>query len=111
MNKRPAPRSADHIRADDDIAELARYTRGEVVAAIDRKRERIRRLVDAEILPLQRADLLGADECQSELAFVDPLAGQHLARERDRSFELGLCAAAVDDLDVDHRAYFFRCVP
>src|SRR5436305_2822602 len=111
MHERAAPGVADNVGTDDDVAELARKARRQVVAAVDRKRERIRRLVDAEMIALQCADLLGIDERQAELAFFDSLRFEHVTCERDRCVDVGFRGGSIDDLDVDHAHHLRRCVP
>ncbi len=46
----PPPLVADDLRADDDVAERARNAVGELVEAVDRKREHVGLLVDPEML-------------------------------------------------------------
>jgi predicted TIM-barrel fold metal-dependent hydrolase len=58
MNQRPAPGVAHDLRADDDVAQLPRHSGRDRLAAVDRKGERVRLLVDAEMLALEVADLI-----------------------------------------------------
>ena len=83
VHERPAPRVADDLRADDDVAELPRQARRQLVARVERERERIRRLVDPEVLPLQLADLGGRDAGDPELTVVDALGREHTPHELD----------------------------
>src|SRR2546423_654981 len=99
------------IGSNDDVVELARQARRELLAAIDREGERVRRLVDPEMVALQLANLLRANKRQSELALVDPLRSEHVLRKRNRTGDVQLGSASVHDLDVDHPLYFRRCVP
>ena len=85
VGQRPAPVVADDLRAEHHVAERARHARGEVVAAVDREREHVGRLVDPEVVPLQGAHLVEPDERDPELTVVDPLCVQHApARARPR---------------------------
>src|SRR6185312_276462 len=61
MDERPTPFVADHLRTDDDVAELARHALGELVAPVDREREDVGGLVDPQVLALQAAHLVGPD--------------------------------------------------
>ena len=70
MDERLPPVRADDVRADDDVAELARQAVRQLVEAVEREGERVGRLVDAEVLALQRAALLRPDEREPELAGV-----------------------------------------
>ena len=108
MDERPAPLRPDHLRAEDDVAELARHSVGQRGEPVDREGERVGRLVDAEVLLFQRAALLRPDEGEPELAGIDPLARQHRPRELDRCGLVHLPTRAVDDFDFYHR---LRCVP
>src|SRR3954471_16671781 len=58
VRERPAPLGADDLRAEDDIAERARYSFRDLVAAVDREREHIGRLVDPKMVALQLAHLV-----------------------------------------------------
>jgi len=98
-----APGLADDLRAEHHVAELARRARLEPIAAVKREGEDVGDLVLAEVSPLQRPHLVGADEVQTELALFDPFAGEHAAGELDGGLLLDLDAAAVCYLDRDHR--------
>ena len=50
VDERPAPLLADDLRADDDVAERPRDAVRQLVEAVDREREHVGRLVDAEVL-------------------------------------------------------------
>ena len=102
VHERPPPLVADDLRADDDVAERPRDAFGQLVEAVDREREHVRRLVDAEVLGLERADLVGTDERDPELAVRHALGGERVTREGDRSACVHFDAAAVLDLDLDH---------
>src|SRR5579864_5663037 len=108
MHDRRAPLRPDDLRADDDVAELPRHSRRKVVERVDRERERIGRLVDAEVLLLQGAALVRPDEDEPELARVDAFRCEHAPRELAGALLVDLDARAVVDLDVDHR---FLAVP
>src|SRR5579872_2446391 len=108
VNERRAPLRPDDLRADDDVAELARQPVGQLVERIERKRERVGRLVDAEVLALQRLALLRADEREPELARVDAFGSEDAADQLDRAGLVDLHARPVLDLDLDHRR---RSVP
>ncbi len=62
VHERRPPGLADDLRAEDRVAELARQPSAQRVAAVDREREHVGRLVDPEVLALQRADLVRPDE-------------------------------------------------
>src|SRR5690349_50917 len=109
MHERGAPCLADHLRADDDVAELARQPLRERLARVDREGERIRRLVDPEVLGLQRAALLRADECDAELAGVDTLARQDAPRQLAHGRLVDADARAIVELDLDHRVRGSEC--
>ena len=53
---------------------------GQIVPAVDWKREDVGRLVLPEVLALQRPHLVRADEEQPEVALVDAFGGKHPAR-------------------------------
>src|SRR5690348_17927183 len=53
VHERCTPCVADDLGAYDDVAELPRHPLRERVARVDRERERIRGLVDPEVLVLQ----------------------------------------------------------
>ena len=78
-----ASASPDDLRAQDDVAERARQARGQLVAAVDREREDVRRLVDPRCSRFSARISSGADEREPELAGVDPLCGEHAPGERD----------------------------
>ena len=102
VRERRAPGVADDLRAEDDVAELAGNAGGERVAAVDREREHVGRLVDAQVLALQRAALVRADERDPELAVLDPLGCEHAAGVVGGGSGVDLEAAPVGDLDLDH---------
>src|SRR5262245_32415957 len=108
MHERASPRVSHHVRTDDDVAELPRHAVGERCEPVDRESERVRRFVDAEMLPLQRATLVRPDERESKLPRAHALLGEHAPHELDRGRLVHLHARAIDDFDVDHR---LRCVP
>ena len=108
MHERRAPLLPHHLRTHDEIAELARQLRRQLVEPVERERERVGRLVDAEMLELQRAALVRLDEHEPELARLDALAAEHAAQELDRPRLVDSDTGAVVDLDLDHR---LRCVP
>src|ERR1700730_12189555 len=83
-----APRFSNHLRADDNVTELTRHSCRQRLPAVDRESERIRLLVDREMLALQVADLIGTDELQAELAILDSLRLQNLADQIRRSLEV-----------------------
>ncbi len=53
VDERRPPGVADDLRAEDDVAELARHAGRERIASVDRKGEDVGRLVDPEMLALQ----------------------------------------------------------
>jgi hypothetical protein len=73
VHERPPPLVADDLRADGDVAERARDPLGQRLAAVEREREDVGRLVDPEVVALQLAALLRPDECEADLAVLDPL--------------------------------------
>ena len=74
MHERSAPRVADDLRADHDVSERTRHTLGDLLPPVEREREDIRRLVDAEVITLQRTDLLRAGEREAGLTPSIPSA-------------------------------------
>src|SRR5512142_2390903 len=108
MDQRRAPLGADHVRADDDVAELARHASGQRGEPVDREGERIGRLVHTEMLLLEGPALLRPDEREPELARADAFACQHRARELDYGRFVHRGARTVDDFDLDQR---LRWVP
>src|SRR5207253_3113040 len=111
VDERRPPRVAYDLRADNDVPELTRQPVGKLVQRVDRECERVRLLVDPEMVALQRSDLVGVDECKSELALVDTLAGEHATCQLDRRVPVDVLPASVLDLDVHHAPYLLRCVP
>ena len=79
VHERRTPFLADDLRAHDDVAELPRQPVRQIVELVDRERERVGRLVDAEVLALEVTDLLRTDELKAELAVADSLRLQDLA--------------------------------
>ena len=109
VHERRPPLLADDLRAEDDVAERARHPVGQLVPPVDREGEHVGRLVDAEVVALQRAHLVGPGEREPELAVLDPLGGEDAPRQLDGGRLVDLGAAPVLDLDRDgHR---FRAVP
>src|SRR5579862_7305621 len=102
VDERLLPLVADHVRADDDVAELPRQAVRNLVEPVHREREGIGRLVDAEMLALQRAALLRPDERKPELARLDTLAREDAPSKVHRTRLVDLLAGAVVDVDVDH---------
>src|SRR5437667_3648000 len=102
MHERLPPGLTHDLRADDRVAQLAGQANGKLLAAVDRKREHVRCLVLAEMIVLQLPHLVRADEHQAEVARVDSLLREHLAREVSDGALLDLGSAAVCDLDRDH---------
>src|SRR6476646_11216632 len=80
MHERLPPGLAGDLRAENRVAELAWHPFRQALAAVDRKREHVGRLVDIQMLALQRADLVRADEQQAELSLLDPFGREHVAR-------------------------------
>src|SRR5947209_4554962 len=108
VDERFPPLFTHHRRAHDDVAQLARQAVRQFLEPVEREGERVRGLVDAEVLALQRAALLRPDEREPELTRLDTLAREDALRERRRSRLVHRLAAAVVDGDVYHRE---RCVP
>src|SRR3954471_17417153 len=103
VHERRVPGVADHRRTEDDVAELPRETGRQVVASVDRKRERVGRLVDTEVLAFERTALVRSDEREPDLALVDSFRGEDRANDRGRLVGVELGAASIEDLNVDHR--------
>src|SRR5438105_5678000 len=103
VRQRPPPLVAHHLRAENDVAEDARHTLVNDLAAVDREREHIGGLVDPEVIALQLAHLVRTDERDPELAVLDPLGPQHAPRELDGPGLVDLRPASVLDVDGDHR--------
>src|SRR5215218_982189 len=111
MYERRAPRVADDLRTEHDVAELPRDTFRQLVEPVDRECERIAFLVHAEVLALQLADLVRRHELQAQLSRFDAVRAQDLPDQLLGRVDIELRPGAVPDLDLDHRAYFRRCVP
>ncbi len=112
MRQRRAPRLTDDRGAEHDVAERARQAFRQLVAAVDREREHVGRLVDPEMLALQLAHLLRPDEREPELPVLDSLSPQHRTRELDGRALVDLDTASVVDLDGQHPCrYLLRPVP
>ena len=103
VHERLPPRVAHDLRADDEIAERARQPVRQLLAPVEREREHVRRLVDPEVLLLQRPALVRGNEREPELALLDPLGGENALCELDRGGLVDLRPAPVLDLDSDHR--------
>ena len=108
MNQRPAPFVTDDLRAEHDVPEGPRNAFGHLVSSVEREGEDVRRLVDPEVLVLQRSHLVGVDERDPELAVVDAFRREDCPGELFRSELVDRRAAAVRRLDEDHRR---RAVP
>src|SRR5918995_4300956 len=108
VDERPAPLGLDDLGAEDDVAELARHTVGELVPPVDRKGEDVGRLVDPEVPALQLPHSLGALERNAEIALLHALRRQHAAADVGDGGLVHGQAASVFELDPDHRR---RCVP
>src|SRR3954466_15583205 len=102
--ERSTPGVADDLRTDDDVAELARHPFRQLVARIDRERERVGRLVAPQWLAPQRAALVRSDERDAELARIDSFAREHASRELACGMFVDVDAGPVADLDLDNRA-------
>src|SRR6476660_9333960 len=111
MNEWASPGVTDDLGADDDVAQLSRHFGRDRLAAVDRKGERVRLLVDAEMLALEVADLVAPDEREAELASGDPLLAQHVADQLRSGLEIERPLLIIGHLDLDHRRYFRRNLP
>src|SRR5262245_23765988 len=112
VHDRAAPGVADDIRADHEVAELPRQPFGQLLARVERKREHVGRFVDAEMVALEGAALLGTDEVEAELAVVDALGREGGSNDGDGLAGRHLPAASVLDVDGDgHVPYLRRPVP
>src|SRR6266540_2597136 len=103
------PLVADNVGAQHHVTKRARNARRQLVAAVDRKREHIRRLINSEVLSLQHTHLLRRHERQPQLTLEDALGREHLVRQRCRGIDVDCAPAAIRDLDGDHQRA--RCVP
>src|SRR5262249_16779986 len=102
VDERRTPCVADDLRAHDDVAELARQTLGQVVERVDRERQRVGRLVDPEMLLLERAALVRTDEYEAELTRVDALCGKHRPPELAPPLFVAGNAGPVVHPETDH---------
>ena len=57
VDERPTPFVTDDLRAEDDVAQRPRHAVGQLVEAVDRERQDVGGLVDAEMLCLEGTDL------------------------------------------------------
>src|SRR5665213_1717737 len=103
VRQRPAPFLAHHLRAEHDVAECTRHSFGDVLAAVDRERQHVGRLVDPEVLALQPAHLVLADERDPELPFFDPFGPEHTPCQFNGAGLVDLGTASVLHVDGDHR--------
>src|SRR5204863_4498442 len=103
------PCVARDLGTHEDVTELARDSRRQLVAAVDRKREHVGRLVDAEMFALQATDLFRRHEGEAKLALLHSFRPEHAARQLDGTVLANVDAAAILDLDTDHELR--RCVP
>src|SRR5262245_66059417 len=99
VDERRPPFLADDLRAEDRVAQLARDTVGQLLAAVDREREDVGRLVLPEMLAFQRAHLARADEEQPEIAVVDALGPEHPTSQVLGRLLIDERAASILDLD------------
>ena len=111
VHERRPPRLPDDLRAEDDVAERPRHPRRQLLPPVDREGEDVGRLVDPEVVALQRPHLVGPGEREPELAVLDALAREDAARQLDGGRLVDLGAAPVLDLDDDHARHFLRAVP
>src|SRR6266536_4672934 len=111
MDERRAPRIADDLWTEHDVAQLPRHALGEFLAAVDRKSKGVGLLVDAQVFPLQHPDLLRSHELETELTRVHALGAEYFVNERPRGIDVEPDSRTVLHLDLDHRPYFCRCVP
>ena len=96
VHERRPPRVADDLRAEDDVAELARYARRQRLSAVDRKRERIGLLVHAEMVALELLVPYGREGVLNELRQVGGV-------ERTEYTERGTLARGRAPRQVVHR--------
>src|ERR671919_236406 len=108
VHERAPPGVADHLRTDDDVAELARNALRKLLATVDRKGEHVRLLVHPEVLALQLPHASGPLEADAEIAFADALGRQDAAAELGDGRLVDRRPAPVLELDPNHRR---RCVP
>src|SRR5579875_1622633 len=62
------------LRADDDVAELARA--GNLAVLVDPEGQHVGRLIFAAVLAVERPDALAADERDRKMAAAEPRRGQ-----------------------------------
>src|SRR5215210_5860711 len=108
VDERALPGRADHLGTQHHVAELTGHGGRKLLAAVDREREHIRRLVDSEVVSLQRPDLAGSDERKAEIARVDALGRERAAAQGEGALLVDRHAAPVLELDLDHER---RSVP
>src|SRR2546426_12258041 len=102
MHERLSPGLAGDLRAENRVAELAWHSCRQALAAVDRKRKHVGRLVDLQMLAVQGADLVRADEQEAELRFLDSFGRKHVAGKLTRALLVDLDAASIRDFDGDH---------
>src|SRR5262245_65850059 len=95
VHERALPLLADDRRAKHAVAQRPRFALGQRIAPVDRERQDVGCLVDAEVLPLEDANLARLDKRNAELAVRDALAGEDLTGERDGGGGVDRDAAAV----------------
>ena len=111
VDERLAPVLADDLGTDDDVTELARHARRQLLAAVDRKREHVGGLVDPEVLALQRPRLFAVHEREPELAVVDSFLLQHPKRELERPRARSRRPRSGSRPRLRPRGYLRRAVP
>src|SRR5688572_32144134 len=108
VHQRLAPALPDDLGTEDDVAQRAGLPVRKLVTAVEREREDVRRLVDTEVLALERAHLVARDPRDAELAVGYSFSRDDPDGERLRRGAVDRYAASVVGLDRDHRR---RAVP
>src|SRR6478672_9340199 len=102
MHERLPPGLAGHLRTQNGVAQLAWDPRRQALSAVDWKRKHVGRLVDVQMFALQRANLVGPDEQEAELSFLDPFGREDVAGKLARAFLVNVDATSIRDFDGDH---------
>src|SRR5262245_31205544 len=85
VDERRPPSFPDDLRADDDVAELSRHALGQILTSVDREGKDVGRLLDPQVLELQRAHFRRGGEGDPEIAVGNALRVEDVAGERLRT--------------------------
>ena len=108
MDERGPPLLADDLRAENDVAELARHAVGSSLAGVDREGEDVGRLVDPRCSRFSRRISSGAANAIPRSPSSIPSAASARRQSSTAAAVVDGDAAPVLDLDPDHRR---RCAP